>query len=66
MSIPTTETIRAELRRLTIKQMEQLADVSGVSFGALMKIRRGDTPNPGIETVAKFLGHIESVIAQAA
>ena len=57
-AIPSIDDIRAHLLDLTFAQLHRLADVSGVPFGTLWKIRAGDTPNPGIETVRKFVGHI--------
>lgn len=56
--IPSSESLRQDLRGLTFAQIEHLALRSGVPFGTLYKIRNGHTPNPGIETVRKFYSHI--------
>jgi predicted transcriptional regulator len=59
MSFPSIEEVRAVLEPLTLKQMEALAERSGVPFTTIYKIKRGETKNPGIETLRQFVKHIE-------
>ena len=56
--IPSAETVRGMLAALSIKQVAALAELSGVPAPTIYKIKNGDTTNPGIETVRKFIGHI--------
>lgn len=60
LRIPTARMVRARLERLTPPQLKQLAQDSEVPFGTLMKIRIGETKNPGIETVRKFFDLVEA------
>ena len=39
-------------------RLQALALASGVPFTTLWKVRSGETANPGIETVRKFLPHL--------
>lgn len=57
--IPSTETVRGLLQRLRLAEMDRIAVLSGVPFATLMKIRTGQTMNPGIETVRKFMPLLE-------
>lgn len=41
-----------------MKQLEKLAELSGVPMTTIYKIKLGDTENPGLETVRKFAPHI--------
>lgn len=59
--IPTAYEIRERLAPLSIAQIQELADVSLVPFTTLLKIKRGITENPRIDTVGQFLEHIDSV-----
>ncbi len=56
--IPPLQDIRQCLQALRFVDLEAVAQRSGVGFGTLMKIRTGQTPNPGIETVRKFIAHL--------
>jgi hypothetical protein len=56
--IPSAEEIRAALAPLTLKQLDYLADLSGVPVTTIYKIKLAETANPGIETVRKFLPHV--------
>lgn len=47
-TIPSAEQVR---QRLQSSDLQQLADQSGVPFHTLLKIRRGETANPRLETV---------------
>lgn len=57
-TIPSVNEVQDALRRLSLKQIDRLADLSGVPAPTIVKIRYGDTANPGIETIRKFLSHI--------
>lgn len=57
-TIPTVEELSQRLKSLKGVELEQLASNSGVPVSTLWKIRIGATPNPGIETVRKFLAHL--------
>ena len=56
--IPPLQDIRQRLQALRFVDLEAVAQRSGVGFGTLMKIRTGQTPNPGIETVRTFIAHL--------
>lgn len=56
--IPSAKVIRARLERLSRAQLEALSDASKVPFQTLWKVRSGETENPGIETVRKFIAHM--------
>ena len=60
-NIISANEVRAALGPLTLKQLEELDALSGVPFTTLYKIKRGETPNPGIETVGRFFHLIQSV-----
>lgn len=66
ITIPSAEEIRTSLERLTLGQIDRLGALSGVPAATIRKIRYGQTPNPGVETVRKFVPHIEAVRAEAA
>jgi predicted transcriptional regulator len=63
ITIPSAAQVRAALQSLTIKQMNALGELSGVPPTTIYKIKRGETDNPGIETVAKFMPFVEQVCA---
>lgn len=46
------------MKGLSLKQLEVLSRLSGVPYHTLYKIKRGETDNPGIETLRKFVPHI--------
>ncbi len=58
------DAVRKALNPLTLTQLEALASMSGVPFTTIYKIKRGETTNPGIETVRKFLPHIAALLAE--
>lgn len=64
--IPAAADVQAALKELGHAQMQRLADLSGVPFTTLWKVRQGDTKNPGIETVRTFMPHVEAAKAEAA
>jgi predicted transcriptional regulator len=57
--LPTIEQVRAALAPLTLKQLDVLEELSGVPATTIYKIKRGETANPGLETVRQFVQHIE-------
>ncbi len=54
IKIPSAQEVRAYLAGLNLAQIQALADSSGTPYTTILKIRNGETGNPGIETVAKF------------
>lgn len=62
-TIPSAEQVRAALAPLTLRQLDALAALSGVPAPTIYKIRIGQTENPGIDTVGKFMPHVRSVLA---
>ena len=60
IQIPSAAEIARRLAPMKASQLQRLAELSGVPFHTLLKIKRGDTENPGIETVRKFAPHIEA------
>ena len=53
-SIPSAQDVRDKLAPLIMRELELLAERSGVPFTTIYKIQRGETANPGIETVRAF------------
>lgn len=62
-TIPSADDVAARLRRLRMSDLRELAGKSGVPYRTLLKIRLGETPNPGLETVRKFFDHLPAVNA---
>jgi len=62
-AIPSAETVRAEMAPLSLKQLEKLSALSGVPFTTIYKIKRGETQNPGIETLRQFMPHLNEAKA---
>ena len=58
ITIPSIEQVRTALAPLTLKQIDKLASLSGVPATTIYKIKRGETENPGIETVRRMTPHI--------
>lgn len=56
--IPSIDSLRAAMAPLTQKGLEELAAKSGVPFTTLYKIKRGETRDPGLETVRRFAAHL--------
>mgnify|MGYP007009273268 CR=1 FL=1 len=54
-SLPSANDVRLKLADLSAPQLRALASSSGVPFHTLLKVRSGETANPGLETVRKFL-----------
>jgi predicted transcriptional regulator len=65
-TIPSAESVRSMLDGLTLKQLEGVAARSGVPFSTIYKIKRGETKNPGIETLRQFMPFIELIGADGA
>jgi predicted transcriptional regulator len=62
---PTIEQVRAALAPLTLRQLDKLGELSGVPATTIYKIKRGETENPGINTVRSFVAHIAEAKAAA-
>ena len=60
MHIKTAAEAKRALAGLVDQQMMRLAALSGLSVGTLYKIKRGETKNPGIDTVGKFAPHLRA------
>jgi len=54
IEIPSTADFRAQLEPLGQSALAELSRLSGVPFHTLLKIKTGETANPGLETVRKF------------
>ena len=52
--IPPTTDVKRSLNRLGHAELLQLSEASQVPMTTLYRIRYGETPNPGIETVRAF------------
>lgn len=65
MIIPSAEAVRVALAPLTLKHLDTLAGLSGVPASTIYKIKRGETENPGIETLRKFVPHIAAALNAA-
>jgi hypothetical protein len=61
-TIPSSLEVRAQLEMLGYGEVQALVSASGVPFTTLWKIREGETVNPGLETVRKFLPHLRRAI----
>jgi transcriptional regulator with XRE-family HTH domain len=48
----------------TGKDLQALADKSGVPFTTIMKIKTGETKNPGVITVQKLYPHLPNVVGE--
>lgn len=64
--IPTPAQVQASLQALGHAQMHALSRLSGVPFTTLWKVRKGETANPGIETVGKFMPFLADAMAEPA
>lgn len=63
MDFPSIDDVRLSLSTLNLKQLEALAIASGVPFTTIYKIKRGETENPGLETLRKFMPHVAAIVA---
>ena len=57
---------RSKLAPLGQSSIADLSKLSGVPFHTLLKIKSGETVNPGIETVRKFAPHLGKMQRAAA
>jgi transcriptional regulator with XRE-family HTH domain len=62
-NIPSADEVRTALAPLTLKGLDALAELSGVPATTIYKIKRGETKNPGVETLRLFMPHIPAVLA---
>jgi len=56
--IPTIEELRSALEPLGQSELMELAAASGVPFHTLLKLRRGETQNPRLDTVRSLIPHL--------
>lgn len=63
--ITSAEQVRDALKPLTLRQLDRLSELSGVPATTIYKIQRGETTNPGIETVRKFMPHLDAAAIAA-
>lgn len=61
-SLSSAEDVRGALSPLTLRQIERLSVLSGIPATTIYKIKRGETKNPGIETVRQFMPHISDAL----
>lgn len=61
--IPTAAEVREALAALTLKQIDHLARLSGVSAATLAKIKYGQTKDPGLDKVGAFWPFVGAVRA---
>ncbi len=59
--LPSSTEVKEVLRPLTMRQLEALAQASGVPFTTLYKIARGETAKPALDTVRRFLPFVDRV-----
>ena len=50
-------TLMTHLNGCRLRDLEEVAQVSGVPFHTIAKIKRGETTNPRIETVERLLNY---------
>lgn len=63
--IPSAADVRACLRPLRSAVLQSLSAQSGVPLPTISKIQRGETTNPGIETVRRLWPHLARCSALA-
>lgn len=61
--IPSAADVAARLAQFKAPDLQRLADLSGVPFHTLLKIKTKETENPRLDTVRQFWMHIESASA---
>ena len=57
-AIPSIAEVRERLAALTRPQLVELSEKTGAPFHTLLKIRRGETLDPRLETVRAVWPHI--------
>ncbi len=65
-TLPSAAEVARKLEPLSNQQLQRLADISGVPFTTLWKIRAAETTNPRLDTVVQFLPHIAAAQAEPA
>lgn len=63
IQLPSPEEVSGRLQPLAYPQLHELSRLSGVPFTTLLKVRSGETSNPGLATVRAFLPHVEAAAA---
>lgn len=63
-SLPSAAEVARQLSRLSNQQLQRLAELSGVPFTTLWKIRASETANPRLDTVGQFLPHVSAALAE--
>jgi hypothetical protein len=61
--IPLDYDFKPLLESLNYLGIRALSKASSVPFHTLLKIRSGETANPGIATVCSFAPHLDAVLA---
>lgn len=64
-SIPSAAEISARLADFKAPHLQRLAELSGVPFHTLLKIKSGETSNPRIDTVRQFAPFISEASGPA-
>ena len=64
--LPSPEEVRAALAPLTLKQLDELEQLSGVAATTIYKIQRGETGDPRLGTARKILPFIRQVVGAEA
>lgn len=59
--IPSPQEVAASLQSLGHAQIQRLAQLSGVPFTTLWKIRSEETEDPRLGTVVKILPHLKAL-----
>jgi hypothetical protein len=59
-TIPSGTDVSAALAKLNRAQLERLAELSSVSYYTLLKVQKGVTKNPGIDTARRFMPHVKA------
>ena len=63
--IPSAAEIAERMADLKPPQLQKLAELSGVPFHTLLKIKSGETSNPRIDTVRQFAPFISEASGPA-
>jgi hypothetical protein len=64
--IPSAAEIAEQLADMKVPQLQRLAELSGVPFHTLLKIKSRETGNPRIDTVRQFAPFITQASKVAA
>lgn len=55
----SAEDVRKMLSKLDLAQLDKLSEKSGVPTSTIYKIKRGETANPGVDTVRKIVNALK-------